>query len=368
MKRAKKISALVLGILYLLLGTVPALALSPVPEFRPYFRAYGADIAAGGWFNSGSSSCSPAASTFRAPTYSPLSNIYKGGVMTYARSNGTGGGSQFGALALGLIEGSSGAGEPYGFTSGSSGYNRLSFANALPASLSVANFWGGFLEGSDAHQASHCLPDYYGTHQPSASVAGSINLNAANGNYYVNSSVTLSGGIQVRANPSTNLAYFVNGNVYINNDITYAGGYTADNVPKFALVVRGNIYVAPSVSRLDGLYIAQPDTTSAATISNSGVVWTCHDGTTNIPSYTYVRDNCGGVHGKLTFNGAVIAKQVAFLRIGGDSAIAGANEPASSGNIAEVFNYTPEMIIGGGFFNGGSKYKVESLISLPPVF
>lgn len=358
---AKNITALILGLVFLALGSGLAYA-----DSRPYLRAYGADIASGGWFNSGSSSCSPSSSTFQAPTYSPLSNMYEGGVMTYAKSNGTGGGSQFGALALGLIEGKSGPGEPYGFTSGSSGYNRLSFANALPASLSVANFWGGFLEGSDAHQASHCLPDYYGTHQPSASAAGSVNLNAANGNYYVNnSSVTLSGKVQVRANPSTNLAYFVKGNVYINNDITYEGSYTADNVPKFALVVRGNIYIAPSVSRLDGLYIAQPDTTSAATISNSGVVWTCHDITTNTPLYTYVRDNCKT---KLTINGSLIAKQVAFLRINGDSAGAGSNEPAGSANIAEVINFTPEMVIGGCFFNCGSKYKVESLISLPPVF
>lgn len=356
---AKNITALILGLVFLALGSGLAYA-----DSRPYFRAYGADIASGGWFNSGASSCSPSASTFQAPTYSPPSNLYKGGVLAYAKNDSSGAGSQYGALALGMIQGPTGSGsEPYGFTSGSSGYNRLSFANF--SSLNATDYWGGFLEGSNTHQASHCLPDYYGTHQPSATVTGSVNLSAANGNYYVNSSVTLSGKVQVRANPGTNLAYFVKGNVYIDNDITYEGSYTANNVPKFALVVRGNIYIAPSVSRLDGLYIAQPDTTSAATISNSGVVWTCHDGTTNIPLYTYVRDNCKT---KLTINGSLIAKQVAFLRINGDSAGAGGNEPASSANIAEVINFTPEMVIGGGFFNGGSKYKVESLISLPPVF
>src|SRR3990167_316957 len=135
MKRAKKISALVLGTLYLLFSSGLALA-----DTRPYFKAYGADTFSGGWFNSGANSCSPSASTFQAPTYSNLTNLYRGGVIAYAKNNGSGAGSQFGALALGLIEGNNNASNPYGFTSGSGGYNKLSFANL--SSLSVTDYWG----------------------------------------------------------------------------------------------------------------------------------------------------------------------------------------------------------------------------------
>lgn len=359
MKRAKKLSALVLGVIYLFLSSGLALA-----DTRPYFRAYGADTFSGGWFNSGASSCSPAASTFQAPTYLGLTNLYKGGVMAYAKSNGSGAGSQFGALALGLIEGSSGGGEPYGFTSGSSGYNKLSFANF--SSLSVTGFWGGLWEGSDAHQASHCTADYFGTKQNSPKPWGG-NLGAAASGQYTASGLVLNAGPEV-VTPGKNITLFVNGDVYIGGNISYAGGYTADNVPKFALVVRGNIFIDPAVSRLDGLYIAQPDLSVANPVTaDTGVIWTCHANAADPPTAVYVSSAC---RSKLTFNGAVIAKQVNLLRVNGDVASAAAGEDSGSGNIAEVFNYTPEMVIGGGFFNSpiGNKYKIESLISLPPVF
>jgi len=361
MKRAKKLAALTLAVLYLVFGTGLAYG-----DSRPYFRAYGADTASGGWFNSGASSCSPSASTFQAPDYSG-SSLYKGGVMGYAKSDGSGAGSQFGALALGLIEGSTG-GEPYGFTSGSSGYQKLSFANF--SSLNPTNFWGGLLEGSNAHQASHCLPDYFGTKQNSPKpYSGDISdWGPLNGQYiFNNSGITVTNSVATTAAAGRSLTLFVNGDAYIGANITYAPGYTADNVPKFALVARGNIYIDPAVSRLDGLYIAQPDTTNAATISNSGTIWTCHVYGADAPTAAYVSSAC---RTKLTFNGAVVAKQVNLLRVNGDEASAAPGEASGSSNIAEVFNFTPEMVIGGGFFNsgGGNKYKIESLISLPPVF
>ncbi len=340
---AKKIVVLVLGICYLLFGTSLAYA-----DSRPYFRANGADVLAGGWFNSGVNSCNPAdANTFQAPNYSPLSNIYKGGILTYANRNGGGAGSQFGALALGLIEGNNGNEPLYGFTSGSGGYNKLSFANL--SSLSATDFWGGFWEGSGPHQASHCLPDYYGTKQSSAS-SWSRGDYSAKGEF-TTSAGDLAGGT---VGADANLALFIHGNVHITSSIIY-GPHDATNIPKFVLVVQGNIFIDSSVAQLDGWYIAQPDPGA----TTSGTIWTCHDGNPGVPLYSDVRDKCGS---KLTINGSLSAKQVAFLRVLGDI--------ADSSNTAEVINYTPEMVIGGGFFNGGTtgKYKIESLISLPPVF
>jgi hypothetical protein len=356
---AKKISALVLGVFYLFLSSGLALA-----DTRPYFRAYGSDTFAGGWFNSGASSCSPAASTFQAPTYLGLTNLYKGGVLGYGKSDGSGAGSQFGSLALGMIQGPTGSGEPYGFTSGSNGYNKLSFANFT--SLSATGYWGGFWEGSDAHQASHCTTDYFGTKQNSPKPWGG-SLGAAASGQYLATGLTLNTSPEV-VSAGKNITLFVNGNVYIASNITYAAGYTADNVPKFALVVHGDIFIDPAVSRLDGLYIAQPDLSVANPVTaDTGVIWTCHANAADPPTAVYVSSAC---RSKLTFNGAVIAKQVNLLRVNGDVASAAAGEGSISGNIAEVFNFTPEMVIGGGFFNSpvGGKYKIESLISLPPVF
>ena len=289
--------------------------------------------------------------------------------MAYGKNTGAGAGSQFGALALGLIEGNSGAGEPYGFTTASSGYNKLSFANF--SSLSSPNFWGGFLEGSDAHQAAHCTADYFGTKQKSPQAISSV-TNAgglASGQYLAKPGSLLSVSSINPVDKDKNIVIFVDGNVNITSNITYAprDTYTADSVPKFALVVKGSIYIAPNVNRLDGLYIAQPNASlSNAVKADSGVIWTCHQPDTNPPTDLYVSANC---RNKLTFNGAVIAKQVNLLRVNGDQASAAVGEDSNSGNIAEVFNFTPEMVTGGGFFdNGGNTYKIESLISLPPVF
>jgi hypothetical protein len=289
--------------------------------------------------------------------------------MGYGKSDGSGAASEFGAISLGLIEGNSGAGEPYGYATGNSGYNKLSFANF--SSLSATNFWGGFFEGSNAHQAVHCLPDYFGTKQSAPqSIDGVPNAGGlASGQYLVKPNGLLSVSSGSPVDKGKNITIFVNGNVLITNNIIYANRstYTADSAPKFALVVKGSIYVASNVSQLDGLYIAQPDPAAAnVTKADTGVVWTCYQPGVDVISAQYVSANC---RSKLTFNGAVVAKQVNLLRANGDVGAAGAGEGAGSGNIGEVFNFTPEMVTGGGFFNPpGGKYKIESLVSLPPVF
>lgn len=288
---------------------------------------------------------------------------YKGGP-----NNSVGAGSQFGALALGLIEGNNGPGEPYGFSTGSSGYKNLSFANQ--STISATNFWGGFLEGTT--RQTHCIPDYFGTKQSSPQTISGVNdVGAMTSKQYL---VDNPAGILEVKSPTeipkdAAVTVFVNGNVYISGDIRYAprSTYTADTSPKFALVVKGNIYIAPGVGRLDGLYIAQPSTDP----DTSGFIWTCHGNNDDTPTDTFVSSSC---RSKLTINGAMIAKKVNLLRIqpnpNGGVATATANEGIDSANIAEVFNFTPEMITGGGFFNqpGSASGQIQSLVTLPPIF
>lgn len=288
--------------------------------------------------------------------------------MAYGKNDGSGASSQHGALALGIIEGNTGSGEPYGFSSGGGSYNKLSFANF--SSLSATNYWGGFWEGTT--RQTHCLPDYFNTKQNSSiqsvsSIDNVSNLNS--GQYKVTPSGVLSIGNSGTLGAGKKVTIFVDGNAFIGNNITYSArnSYTADNAPKFGLVVHGSIYIAPDVSQLDGLYIAQPNLANEnAPTADTGVIWTCHTNTTDNPTGAYVSQSC---RNKLTFNGAVIAKQVNLLRANGDEATANPSEDAGNGNIAEVFNFTPEMVVGGGFFNPPSKSgQVQNIISLPPVF
>src|SRR3989338_10409555 len=358
---------LILSAVYLLVFSLTSLG-AVYADTRPYFKAYGADTFSGGGFNSGPSSCDPSDSSYQAPDYtgsSGPSNLYKGGVMGFARydansQKASGAGSEFGALALGIIEGNSAAsGEPYGFSTGTTGYNKTSFANK--STITATNYWGGFLEGS---KQTHCIPDYFGTKQSSPQTIASANDVAAlnSGQYLINGSGITNVAAASPIAAGKKITLFVSGNVFISSNITY-GVHNVDNVPKFTLVVKGNIYIANDVGQLDGLYIGQPSTDPAA----SGIIWTCHTNSNDPPTDVYVSAAC---RNKLTVNGAFIAKKVNLVRTNGDVNSAAPGEAASSGNIAEVFNFTPEMVIGGGFFNdaGASSNKIQSLISLPPVF
>jgi len=360
--------ALIVGLLITQVGLVFA-------DSKPYFIANEGDIFAGGWFLQGSNcdTNKPNTGTYQAPDFGSLSTTrYRGAIMSFTDSNSrVGASSNIGAFSLGLIEGSnpidpSPTPSRYGFYTGLSSTSALSFSNYDNYAQVYPNpFWGGLFNGGGA-EVAHCIPDYWvkQSSAPAATPAGSFSLAAANGKYTLNAGASpfiIPGGTIAPGAPGSgrNLTYFIDGDVYINDDIVYGTPYNAENVPKFALVVRGNIYVAPGVDRLDGWYIAQPNG------SNDGQVWTCHDGTTlnNSPlSDLWVRTNCGGA---LTINGALTARRVNLLRI------AGGLGSVSPGTSAEVINYTPEMVIDGPFFNASSATTgggIQSLISLPPVF
>lgn len=319
-------------------------------DTKPYIKANGADVFAGGWFENGG--CNTA-----------LGGIYQtgrganddklGGILTFAESApARGSSSQYGAFALGLIEGTGipAPGNQYGFAS--RGNTALSFANTgVPGGN-----WGGMFEGSSA--VAHCIPNYY---SQNTDTTAAISINPVDftgtGHRWFSGSPSFSINSAVSIAPGTNVTLFVNGNLYINANISYAGGYTAANTPKFAVVVRGNIYIGQAVNTLTGFYSAQPSNLSSP--GTQGRIWTCAPGATD-PTPAFLR----GCTNRLTVNGAVNAAQVMLVRTGGDVL-------DNNTNPAEVFNYTPEMIINGGFFDDGTTgnaLKIDSVISLPPVF
>lgn len=332
----------------------------------PYFKVYGGDVFAGGAFIA-AGVCNNGAG-YHAPTTSPLTNQYNGGILAYAKSSPLGAGSStnLGGFALGTIQGVSGSPSPdpmYGFYTGlATSIGSLSFAG--PGGVGGSSSWGGLWQGTTPQ--AHCIPDYFSKQSSPNDLGSRATLNV--GPLVGQNLITTGGILTVRADPNIganqHVTVFVSGNVWINQNITYAdrSTYDANTVPKFALVVKGNIYIDPSVTRLDGVYIAQP---TSNTSTDTGVIWSCHDNSTDVPKDSFVR----GCTNQLVVNGAFIAGQVNLLRTVGDVASAAPGESAN-GNIAEVFNFTPEMILGGPFFNPSTSNanRVESLISLPPVF
>jgi len=380
----QKLPLVVLGLLVAILPAANASAANPT---RPYLKAFGSDVMSGGWFSAGGACATDPNSNYQDPSYANAgagiaTNARNGGILTYATKQGNGAyagsSSQYAAYATGMVEGVDASN--YGFYSagsqvsgGSTNKSTLTFANSDPSTP-----WGGYFEGSV--RQSNCIPDYY-SHKPTTTVSvASIDAAIAGGSAAYSANSGAGSVFNLTNNDTvvpagTYITIYVNGNVYIGNNITYAA-HDATNVPKFAVVAKGSIYIGAGVTELDGVYVAQPATNNTQSpAADDGDIWTCHDNTTNPVLYSYPAFVASCSANKLTVNGALIAKQVIFMRLKGDVGgasnsednLGGAN---SSGNIGEVINYTPEMDIGGPFFNQttSTNLPVDSLISLPPIF
>lgn len=293
---------------------------------KPYFKVNGGDISAGAGMSTGGQEC---ASGGVAPN--PDASIVswnRGSAGAYG-----GAGTQFGALALNHL---------MGFASGQgSGLapSRLSFGNTGAANQvnEAQELYGGKF-GSTA-----CTADYF------ANATGVINDNA-----YVLSGRTIANG--------TRQTIYVDGNVHITGNIVFAGataGYpNAAAIPSFSVIVRGNIYIAPGVTQLDGFYVAQPDNGTAT----NGIIYSCAPSgfsTTAANVLTAnLQNNCPQA---LTVNGAFAARQVWLLRTAGT---------VSGNTAAETFNYSPDVWLSAPFGNGLSPVttnEYDSITSLPPV-
>lgn len=395
---AKKISVSLAGAVLVISSSL--LPLSTAYAARPYFKVFGGDIATGGWFNSGTTNClaSGISNYFQDGSFMPngvTGDAFKsyGGIYTFMRDIGgyAGSSSQFAAYSLGTIDGEGSA--INGFYTGNISGNKkpLSFAN-FGVTGPPAGYMGG-LWGGDIRSASNCIPDYYGT-KDSTPRGGSGPLplpNNVNGTAIYNASPGAAGinlffgSGNVNVNRGAWVTVFVNGNLRINANVTYQGrdpnneNSPVNNIPRFSVVVKGSIYVAPNVTNLDGLYIAQPDMADPNPYGNdTGVFWSCDDGNksslTSPGGNSWIVTNCNS---KLRVNGAVIAKKLYLFRVAGDVNTAFPGETRGSGNsAAEEFNYIPEMLLGGPMLpdtektdlTSGNQPAFDSVLSLPPIF
>jgi len=304
----------------------------------PYGRFYGNDVLAGAQFPNGS--CN-------------------GASIDGYRNGAAGSGSQFAAMSIGQIQ------------NFASAFLRTS-APVPPTGLSFANTTGGD-GGNFKSSCVTTLPDYWTTDQPSnttSTTLGAITSPTTAGNYPY---TTPGGQLNSLSLPDgASVVIFVDGDVTINGNITYSnagnlGSWSWDNtnrvsnIPSFYIIAKGDINIAPTVSRLDGVYIAQGASRTGGTIR------TCSPSTGIDPTTLY--NDCNF---QLTVNGAFVAKDVRLNRTYKSLRDGAANESPFGGtqNAGEIFNFSPELYLNNPAINatsGPSIDKYDFITSLSPV-
>lgn len=284
---------------------------------KPYFRAYGGDVVVGRNFASGTT-CTSLGGGAKIEAWA-----------TTRSGNWVGAGGEFAVRATDVID---------GFISrslnGSESPTALSFGNTS-GTTRITDFGGE--PGSDSGAYGGCIPDYW----TELGQDGFAPLPGVSGGEWA-------GGA------APNGYYYHTGTLTITDNVNLPGNWTnVNDIPRFYLVVKGNINISPDVTNIDGVIIAQPTPLGAG-------------GTINTCATTDWRE-CDS---KLTFNGAVVADTIKLNRTIGDVSDAGANEQPGSGNIAEVFNFLPELYLAeqGDLdipVSGAAKY--DYIIGLPPV-
>jgi len=309
---------------------------------RPYFSVEGGDIAAGSGFES--DSCTTASADINGW------NTNSDGSPSYA-----GAGSYLAALATGHITNFvSGLGLSGG-AAAHDGYG-LSLANTL--GTGAGQYGGQFGSG-----ALPCVPDHYAAMPAGAAVTGAQfnggDLPGTAGTYSFKANagkapnftlhLASSGVMTVPAGYTINL--YVHGNVAIEHNLVY-GSYNLGNVPRFNLYVEGNIYVAPSVTELHGVYVAQGSAAGSGIFNSCATV----SGATVTTTQSY-----GSCNKQLRVVGAVAAEGALQLTRTYGSVTAAAGVPAAP---AEIFQSGPELWLTGSQNN---TFDVKTYSSLPPV-
>lgn len=299
---------------------------------RPYHKVFGGDVIVGGRLNLDGSCSGTEANATLIGWYDGLED--------------RGSGTQLAAFALGIIN---------NFASGQirspTTPNNLTFANT------TGTFGGGF-----AAQNLDCSHDFW-QHDAGSSIdlpydtlgifgGPDINGNAGERVYYRNgdldTNTSFLGNIDIAR--AARVTLYVEGDLYIRRDILYAGGsYSSiDQIPSLRVVAKGNIYVHPSVTELNGLFVA------------GGTFSTC--GTDGDDTAVKLISSCGQ---PLTVYGAVYADSILLKRTPGSLGQSVRAQGRGNPSPAERFIYTPELWLTSGFNSGEG--DADSYYTLPPV-
>lgn len=329
----------------------------------PYFKIFGGDIEAGGDFE-GTSCINPAGE-------GKIGGWYNNGSPMYGAS------TQFAATALGQIIGANSA---HGRTPEVSA--GLAFANDtanITTNAYSPKLGGNF--GSTQCLFNPTLPSATTLNTSSAS-AGASPLNG-DGTFRVPASYTpftLGSG---NFAPPHHITLNVEGDVFVSGNIMYNGDgnwnlNSSATPPSFMVVATGNIYIAPTVTELNGIYMAK------------GNIYTCATSAGNPVQPPSLYNTCNR---QLLVHGSFVARHLNFMRTVGtlnDSLNGGANENRESAGrntcknqqlsvaptqpslkqcAGEVFDFSPEMYLSEWEImpEGNGAVQYDSLTSLPPV-
>ncbi len=391
---------------------LPCQSTDYTPYTRPYIKVYQGDVSTGGGFADKNGTCPSATdpTSFIGPSSREGDTAkYYGGIRTYSypgtgypssfppfstpASSPKGSSVEYGALALGLIQGGD-TPDPlaYGFYSDSHNPSTDSTKNYSALDFANSNQLGGLLGGGNTFSDAHCAPNFFdlgaktsnprwcssnATVDPDSLLLGG-DCNTIPGQYFYDGTLTIHATRSLGVTKSYTI--FVKGSVYIDQNITYGpwnfytdptqSNFGTNTMPYLTVVASGNINVAPGVDRIDGLYIAQPGA------GGDGIFSTCSpNGPGGLPANN--KQTSELCQKQLTINGGVIAKHFYPLRSNGTLWQAAGNElpppgcPPPTCNIAEIINFTPSIAIGKAnlrLSNLMVSAPVQGIFSLPPVF
>jgi len=341
---------------------------------KSYLKTYGGETWAGGSF--------PTTAAGPGYTAGQCTTPDNGRIYTYAATENVGGSTYRGSssqFAVAAYLGITDTGNDAGYYSASA--RPYSTVNTWPPKgLTFANTGGGTY-GSPSGMAQ-CMVDFYGrTVNSSIPAQAVIPASFSTGMQRV----MLSGDQTIGSltiNNNQQVAIYVDGDVYLSGNITFGGARTtAEQLPYFALIVRGNIYIDNNVTRLDGVYVAQPtqyipDLTGVDTVTK-GTIYTCVEGSNVLYTNATIYANCSN---QLVVNGSLIAQNVRFLRTFGTLKDGSAGElpsfaTGSGTQAAEVINYSPEQYLAPSPLKNpsdgtgdSSQDNYSSISTLPPLY
>lgn len=284
---------------------------------KPKIQVQGGDLWAGRQFQDDNTEREPA-------------NITTGTSTIQGTTYGSWG--EYGIFATGSISGiASGAGIAGGRPQSEAvarNLNRLTFANT-PA-------YGAYTTNPST------IPDYAGIYggDNGRGVSSELNLGSADGSYFTDGNVTITGGDNV---PKGRDIVIHANNVTINSPISYTDGYAnLQEIPRVIIIAEGNVSISPGVERVDAWVVAK-DT-----------LYTCNQ------RAELTIDVCDR---QIVFNGPVAANEVSLRRTHGS------DTPDERERPAEVFNLRPDAMLSAyQSAVGGDRAQTVHQIELPPRF
>jgi hypothetical protein len=336
---------------------------------QPYFRAYSGDVIAGSGFMTGTGCTQTAGATILAWNRGPLAKVPQ-----YPGDPYGGSGVQLAAFALGTINNFASAA---GNTQTSSG---IYTAPKPPKGLTFANdsstgTWGGQWDSGNVA----CAPNYMATATGADPGAGPWNISNVSGTFNRPGNLIIGDGNPQNIGLGTKLTIYASGDVAIVNNIafgnngnanpSYTGGIST--IPSLRIIAR-NIFIAPNVTQIDGILIAQPDAAGSG-----GALYTCSSPANSfaLPNDAEIADtNTGCRANQLTIYGAVIAQHIGFLRSSGSlrdarnaEGFRDTNGTNPRGMAAERIVYSPEVWLGVPATEPPQIEPYEAFTTLPPI-